>query len=83
MTISHDDIPGLMPAMTMEFVPARAEILDGIEPGQAVRFEVVRAVEVASPNILGAGLRTRFDESGAAVSIDPCDTVGIVGKMIE
>src|SRR5439155_489423 len=43
VTISHDDIPGLMGAMTMAFPVRSADVLAGIAPGTRVRFELVRA----------------------------------------
>lgn len=36
--ISHEDIPGLMPAMTMGFRAAGPEIYQGVAVGDAVRF---------------------------------------------
>ena len=36
VTMDHDDIPGLMKAMTMEFPVKDAKILDGIEVGDHV-----------------------------------------------
>jgi hypothetical protein len=42
LTIAHDDIPGLMPAMTMR-VPARSPaVIGGVEAGSRVRFGLVR-----------------------------------------
>lgn len=41
-TIAHDDIPGLMPAMTMRFAVASPEVLAGAVPGTRVRFMVRR-----------------------------------------
>src|SRR3989442_2714734 len=43
VTISHEDIPGLMGAMTMPFRVRSAEVLSGIAPGTRVRFELVQA----------------------------------------
>ena len=40
VTIDHEDIPGLMMAMTMEFSVSDPEILRGVAPGQAVDFRV-------------------------------------------
>lgn len=40
--ISHGEIPDLMPAMTMNFDVARPELLEGVEPGASVRFELER-----------------------------------------
>ena len=43
ITIDHEDIPGLMEAMTMPFEVAPGVVLEGLEPGTAVDFEVSRA----------------------------------------
>lgn len=34
--LDHEDIPGLMKAMTMEFAVEDAKLLDGLKPGDAV-----------------------------------------------
>ena len=39
--IDHEDIPGLMPAMTMNFDVPDRELLDALAPGQVIDFEVV------------------------------------------
>ncbi len=41
-TIAHDQIPGLMDAMTMRFPARPASILADARPGTRVRFELVR-----------------------------------------
>jgi Cu/Ag efflux protein CusF len=38
--IDHDDIPGLMEAMTMAFEPESPHLLDAIAPGDHVRFTI-------------------------------------------
>jgi Cu/Ag efflux protein CusF len=38
VTIAHDDIPGLMSPMTMEFDLASPALAQGIAPGHRVRF---------------------------------------------
>ena len=43
--IDHEDIPGLMPAMTMNF-DVDPEILAGLAPGDAVRFRLTREAEI-------------------------------------
>jgi Cu(I)/Ag(I) efflux system membrane protein CusA/SilA len=43
--LTHEDIPGLMQAMTMGFEAADAKLLDGLTPGDRVRFTVRRAGE--------------------------------------
>jgi protein SCO1/2 len=40
LVIAHDDIPGLMPAMTMNFDVADPALLEGLQPGQRIRFEL-------------------------------------------
>ena len=35
--LDHEDIPGLMRAMTMEFAVEDAKVLDGLKPGDPVR----------------------------------------------
>jgi protein SCO1/2 len=43
--IDHEDIPGLMPAMTMNF-DVDPEIVAGLAPGDAVRFRLTRKGEI-------------------------------------
>lgn len=38
VVISHGDIPGYMPGMTMGFRAEQPKILEGFQPGDAVRF---------------------------------------------
>jgi protein SCO1/2 len=40
VVIEHEDIPGLMPAMTMNFVVPDAELLAAMRPGQRIEFSV-------------------------------------------
>lgn len=40
VTIDHDDIPGLMKAMTMTFEVADPELLEGVDPGERVQFRI-------------------------------------------
>ena len=42
VTVSHDEIPGFMPAMTMNFDVADAALLDGVAPGARVEFQLHR-----------------------------------------
>ncbi len=43
VVLAHDDIEGLMPAMTMNFDVAHRAMLDPLEPGQQVRFKLRRS----------------------------------------
>lgn len=52
VVLSHEEIPGYMPAMTMGFRVAAPQIYDGVQIGDAVRF-TVRGVP---PNMLLTGL---------------------------
>ena len=40
VTIDHEDIPGLMMGMTMEFSVSKPEVLRDVAPGQAIDFRV-------------------------------------------
>lgn len=40
VVLTHEALPGLMSAMTMPFQVKDARLLDGLEPGDAVRFSV-------------------------------------------
>ncbi|MFO0809005.1 MAG: copper-binding protein [Gemmataceae bacterium] len=40
VTLDHEDIPGLMKAMTMEFRVADAKALEGLQVGDAVRAKL-------------------------------------------
>jgi len=42
LTINHDDIPGLMPAMTMVFPVRDSSVITTAEPGTRVRFELFK-----------------------------------------
>jgi Cu/Ag efflux protein CusF len=42
VVIRHEEIPGFMAPMTMRFAVASQTVLDGIAPGDAVRFVLVR-----------------------------------------
>lgn len=52
IVLSHEEIPGYMPAMTMGFRVAAPQIYDGVQIGDAVRF-TVRGVP---PNVVLTGL---------------------------
>ena len=54
--IDHDDIPGLMPAMTMNFDVASPEVLDRLAAGQEISFTLVRTdrgYEIVDARVLG------------------------------
>ncbi len=54
--IAHEDIPGLMPAMTMSFDVASPELLEGVLPGSRVRFRLERSattLRILSLQVIG------------------------------
>ena len=56
--IDHEDIEGLMPAMTMNFVVPDAQVLARLERGQVIDFEVDftgRSYEVVDVEVVGEG----------------------------
>jgi len=40
ITLDHGEIPGVMGAMKMSFPVADPKLLDGVQPGQSVEFDV-------------------------------------------
>jgi protein SCO1/2 len=55
--IDHEDVPGLMPAMTMSFAVPDAEVLAGLARGQVIAFGLRftgRSYEVESFEVVGA-----------------------------
>jgi Cu/Ag efflux protein CusF len=42
--IDHEDIPGLMPAMQMDFHLAKKELLDGLKVGDRIEFTIENGV---------------------------------------
>jgi Cu/Ag efflux protein CusF len=61
VVLSHEEIPGYMPAMTMGFRVAAPQIYDGVRIGDAVRF-TVRGVP---PNMVLIGLERTPAGGGA------------------
>jgi len=61
VVIDHEDIPGLMPAMTMNFDVADPALLEGLAPGDRIHFHV--AHEGASYRVVAA---EKVGEAGAA-----------------
>ena len=58
VTVSHDPVPGLMDAMVMPFTAARSSDLEGIRPGDRIRFRLTvdrHASRIDRVEILSAG----------------------------
>lgn len=67
LLIAHEDIPGFMPAMTMNFDLASPALLEGLEPGQVVRFQLehtAKSFRILSLEVLGVG------EAGQGAALD-------------
>jgi Cu/Ag efflux protein CusF len=60
VVLSHEEIPGYMPAMTMGFRAAAPQIYDGVRIGDAVRF----TVRGAPPNVVLTGIERAPAEGG-------------------
>ena len=67
--VDHEDMPGLMPAMTMSF-DADPALLAGLAPGQRIRFELEhgpKTFRIRSIEVLGEGEAGRSGASLAEV----------------
>ncbi len=65
--IAHDDIEGLMPAMTMNFDVPDKDLLDRLERGQAIDFEVEftgKAYRVIEATVNESGVATNGSSLG-------------------
>lgn len=92
VTISHDEIAGFMPAMTMSFDVADAKLLEGVTPGARIVFDLkrsatllviesLRVVEPAPDG--GAALPPPLEESGSAPDFALTDQDGRAVKLSE
>jgi protein SCO1/2 len=76
VTIAHEEIEGFMPAMTMNFDVAAAGLLEGIEPGMKVSFELLRdgtTLSITSLRPTGErveGGHVGFDREGGALALE-------------
>ena len=78
VTIQHDDIPGLMSAMTMRFSVASPELVAALAPGARIRFTLQQGDEdlvVTSVTVLPATSRAQgsggADDTSQAVAGSP------------
>jgi protein SCO1/2 len=67
LVVEHEDVPGLMPAMTMNFDVADATLLESLEPGDVIRFRL--EVTRRSYRILDARVEGRDQGPGAAAPL--------------
>jgi protein SCO1/2 len=69
LVIAHEEIPGFMPAMSMNFDLASPALLEGVEPGQVVRFRLEhtpRSFRILELEVLAAG----EPGQGSAIDLD-------------
>jgi Cu/Ag efflux protein CusF len=72
VTIAHDDMPGLMPPMTMEFELASPALARRIAPGQAVRFTLrVRGADMTVTALRRRSGPPRTDAPASPGATDP------------
>lgn len=87
IVIDHDDVEGLMPAMTMNFVVSDRRLLDRLAPGQIIDFEIHftgRSYEVSSAEVVDEAseasgwfrLRDGLVRTSPAPSFDLIDQAG-------
>jgi protein SCO1/2 len=63
VVIAHDDIPGLMPAMTMSFAVPDSKLLETLSPGQTIDFRL--AFDGGSYRVVAAS------PAGSAAGVSP------------
>lgn len=75
LMIDHEDIPGLMPAMTMNFDVADPALLEGLAAGEHIHFKLAhdgdsyRIVEISRRGVAGsAGVAGAAGRSGGGLS---------------
>jgi protein SCO1/2 len=77
VVIAHEDIPGLMPAMTMSFDVPDAQLLASLAPGQAIDFRVAfdgSSYRVVAATVTASGAATAPGGpkiSNVAAELDP------------
>ncbi len=69
--IAHEDIPGFMPAMTMNFDVVPASLLEAIEPGVRVRFTLERkatTLRITAISVVGHDTSTAAPDGFEVIS---------------
>jgi len=83
--IAHDDVPGLMPAMTMSFDVADPALLDGVYEGAHVHFELEKSAtlfRIISLEVLG-GAGHAGVSGGSGVAAAPIDDPAPEFRLID
>jgi protein SCO1/2 len=76
VVIDHEDIPGVMPAMSMSFDVGDSYLLDGLEPGQTIEFTLERGSQ--SLRVVAARVVGEANEEGC-----PGGSPGFAGAVAE
>lgn len=73
VTVSHKEVPGLMPAMAMPFRVRDAALLEGLRPGMFIRFELSTGEEGGSyiSRIRRIAVNNEIEEDGRAIALQP------------
>jgi len=67
--VKHQDIPGLMPAMTMSFLVANAREIEDLQPGDTITAEIV--ISESKGRLEKIGRAKKADQEIAAPVADP------------
>ena len=89
VTISHEEIQGFMPAMTMNFDVARPELLDGVAAGARVEFDLhrsatmlrIEALKVVAPAVAGSAPAPALEEQDVAPEFELTDQDGHAARL--
>ncbi|HXZ85784.1 MAG TPA: SCO family protein [Myxococcota bacterium] len=84
VTISHEEIQGFMPAMTMNFDVARPGLLEGVAPGARVEFDLhrsatmlrIEALRVVAPALSDSAPAPALAEQDVAPDFELVDQDG-------
>jgi protein SCO1/2 len=83
--VDHEDVPGLMPAMTMSFDVPDPQLATRLEPGQKIAFRIEftgKAYRIVDARVIGRGgsRGTRLGISGAAPADEPAPDFTLVDQ---
>ncbi len=84
VTVSHKEIPGLMPAMAMPFRVRDVRLLDGLRPGTFIRFELVTGGGGGSylSRIAAVPVKNEIEEDGRVVALQPPPETVAPGALV-
>lgn len=91
VTLNHEELPGLMMAMTMPFAVAGKELLKDLKEGDAVEFDVeqraqgltIVAFRKIHPGALNLGAAGAYEGIATVIAVNPdADAIGIMADDI-